>query len=441
MTWQDERSRWQPRMKVERDSVTGVFRATLTIHDQFRQVAGQWASVVEDWGDPGLAGFSDGVLTLRAHRIYAAEDGKRRWLPRAAHPDQWVEFGRPQFWTGASWQNLPLGGRVRHGNRLVWNRTHFAFVVTATWKKLALAIRLKDATAARRIRWPVNLHNLAWDNWTLKSNGSVVGTIRRPRIMAAGGEELEDPRSLNVQYSGGYVEFTADLSGLPYPIDIANTEFSTQPGSEGKDTFLRSDKQHAANQGALDLMICDSDGIFKTLIEFDCSSLDDADTCNSATLYLYKWQTDAFTDTITVYSIAVGNAAWPEGDKSNEEGVAGDCCWDYLDQDPEGETSWAGAAGLATSGTDFEADSIGTPSYPSGDEGTEFSGALTAARVEGWFGEPNTNYGILLLAGSTDALKLCTGDHATAGYRPKLVIDYTPGAPPAGNPWYYYAQM
>jgi hypothetical protein len=50
--------------------------------------------------------------------------------------------------------------------------------------------------------------------------------------------------------------------------------------------------------------------------------------------------------------------------------------------------------------------------------------SLTAARVQGWFGATNTNYGLLLIPNNY-VNGICSSDHATAAYRPKLTVDYT----------------
>jgi hypothetical protein len=169
----------------------------------------------------------------------------------------------------------------------------------------------------------------------------------------------------------------------------------------------------------------------KELYEFDASSIADTATCDSATLYVYKavqsGTSEAFT--ITLYSIASGNAAWTEGTKSYAAAGSGEPCWNALASDGAGgvTTAWAGSAGLSTSGTDYEASSLGSFNGNKNDvAGTEYSTALTPSRVEGWFGATNTNYGLLATL-SGNAEDLATSDHATTGYRPKLVVVYTEG--------------
>ena len=207
-----------------------------------------------------------------------------------------------------------------------------------------------------------------------------------------------------------------------FPIVIDPTLTLQPDATAGKDTRLNIGLP-SNNFGTNNMLLAAGT---KGLIEFDCSSIPSDATCDDATFYGYQVNTGtALAFTITIYSIAVGNAAWPEGTKNNAAGVAGDSCWNYLDQATGTETAWAGSAGLATSGTDYEASSIGSFSGNRSDpDGTEYSTLLTAARVAGWFGVSNTNYGMLLTY-SAGLGNLGSSDHTTAGYRPKLVVNYT----------------
>lgn len=167
----------------------------------------------------------------------------------------------------------------------------------------------------------------------------------------------------------------------------------------------------------------------KVLIQFDLSAIPADATCNSATLYLYKGSGGGSTAvTSTIYPIASGNAGWPAGNKTPGTGVAGDCCWNYREQTAGSETAWAGSAGLSTAGTDYVNTSIGSWSFNSADaNGTEYAISLDTAAVEGWFGASNSNYGMLILSSATGG-EICSAQHTTTGWRPKLVVDYTEAA-------------
>ncbi len=181
------------------------------------------------------------------------------------------------------------------------------------------------------------------------------------------------------------------------------------------------------NRGANDTLNTDVDG--KGLIEFDCSSIPATATCDDATMYLYHSNTGtAQAFILTAYSIATGNAAWIAGTTNSFTAAAGESCWNALAADGAGgvTTAWAGSAGLSTVTTDYETPELGHVHCDRGDAaGTEYAIALTAARVQGWFGASNTNYGMLITNTAWGAVSVASYNHATAGYRPKLVVNYT----------------
>lgn len=202
--------------------------------------------------------------------------------------------------------------------------------------------------------------------------------------------------------------------------------FDSQPGATGKDTWLKQTDSDANYGASGQLMTYEWSGASRRpLIEIDCSSIPGDATCDDATLYLYAVGPPSDSETLTIHSIASGNAAWQAGSQDGTTGGTGDCCWDYLDQDAS-PTSWAGSAGLSTSGTDYESTAIGTIAVV-GDEvqGDEWSTTLTASRVEGWFGSSNTNYGIRIQGSTNRYVYICASEFTTSTYRPRLVVNYT----------------
>lgn len=234
------------------------------------------------------------------------------------------------------------------------------------------------------------------------------------------------------------------LQSAQYPVTVDPTLTDGYGGdiTTSKDTAVNSAAATYNYGSNVTALICDSFGTKKGLFFFDLSSISGDATCNSATLSIFKAAAagGSVAGAVYAYAIASGNADWPEGSKTGSAGGAGECCWNYYDQTSGSETAWAGSAGLSTSGTDYEASSIGNQACNYSDAiGTEYAISLTAARVEDWFGASNTNYGVLLTnAGRLDLAGL--SDNATTGYRPKLVVDYTPPAV-SGSPWYAYAQQ
>jgi len=265
-----------------------------------------------------------------------------------------------------------------------------------------------------------------------EATGEVLWYADAPLATDADGETVTAQYEVRRQGGGYFITVRVPrewLLSAAYPV-VVDPTFTD---GYGGDVATYKDTQVNSNYTTRNYGTSESIGVYrnaiKGLLEFDLSSIDGAATCDSATLYLYAYAaTTAEAWTAYAWSIASGNDGWPEGNDNGADGGAGDCCWDHYNQDPGGETNWAGSAGLSTATTDYETPSIGTFSGDRSDAaGTEYAVSLTAARVEGWFDSPNTNYGVMLWANSASyrTQGLCSSDHATTGYRPKLVVTYT----------------
>jgi len=218
----------------------------------------------------------------------------------------------------------------------------------------------------------------------------------------------------------------AGLSGLSGLSGIAGGASPVSVNlSASKDTQVRAAGSEARNFGTSTLFLDGS--VEKMLVQFDMSSIPASAVCNAATLKLYHGGVGgAAAFTLTVRAIASGNNGWPEGTKNNATGGAGDSCWNFKEQTPGLEVAWAGSGGLSTSGTDYEADVLGTVVGNRADAiGTEYSISLTTSRIQAMFGAGGTNYGFLIFP-STNTLGIASRNHATAAYRPVLAITYTP---------------
>src|SRR5687768_896211 len=82
---------------VERDNVSGLYRALLSIHDQHVQEAGQWVDVTEDFVVDGAEGFALRARSRLRHQLRLANDGSRLWFPRNGVNGESVTLGRPSF--------------------------------------------------------------------------------------------------------------------------------------------------------------------------------------------------------------------------------------------------------------------------------------------------------------------------------------------------------
>ena len=206
------------------------------------------------------------------------------------------------------------------------------------------------------------------------------------------------------------------------------TVLTLQPGAaDGIDTSVNSGGA-TYNYGVNVWLLNGS--AYKGLIRFDLSSILASEQCLSAVLSLFMASNGAAQAfTLTAYAVAIGNAAWIEGTKNGAQAGAGEPCWNALAANGSGgvTTAWAGSAGLATAGTDYESGALGSASGNRSDaNGTEYAISLSRARIQKMFGGATYNYGLLIVP-SAGCGGIGSSDNATAAYRPKLVVaHYTP---------------
>lgn len=168
----------------------------------------------------------------------------------------------------------------------------------------------------------------------------------------------------------------------------------------------------------------------RALMEFNLSSIPASATVLDATLYLYHSrgpEGNGTVGTIYIYSISAANKGWVAGTKDLEQAGPGEACWGALASNGNNgvQKAWAGSAGLSTSGVDFEPNAIGSFVFDEGSPiGTEYAIPLNKARVQGWLGPNNTNYGIVFFTNAFTG-HVAQSSHSTTQLRPKLVVHYT----------------
>jgi hypothetical protein len=437
VAWIEQTARRTQKAKIYQDSADPARqRAEFTISDRHYHDGAAWQDVDDAFVTGTVTGFAHKCEAVR-HAIHIGATGTRRWCPRRDHPDEYVEFGRLQSWSGTAWGNVNLGTPTRTGNKITWSTTAFDLSLTNTWHRIKIEAKLKTEAARRRLRWAVSLHGLTWDNWTLvsASDSTIVGTIDKPTAWDATATRDEPNVTITTTYSGGYVEFGGDLAGKTLPITIDPT-FTDGYGGDANtafDTWMNSGNP-GTSVGGDDTMYVKGDLSYRSLLKFTLSSLSDY-TINAANLYL--------TD-ISGY----GKATAIHRILSANSGMTEDACWNYKDGESGGHR-WAGDtgadggadAGCTVSGTDYASTVMGTAS-PHDPFTTPSERNCTLDLTE--FGSMiAANYGMHLYAteGTWQTVGFATSDHATTGYRPKLVVDYTAGGGSTGNPHYAYAQQ
>lgn len=174
----------------------------------------------------------------------------------------------------------------------------------------------------------------------------------------------------------------------------------------GKDNFIEQATPTSNNGTATTLDVIMTGGATprRGLLEFDITSIPSGSTVTSATLSLFT--SNGLTNVNT--SIHRVTQAWTEAGST----------WNKYD----GITDWTSAGG----DYDATADANATPSSTAAGTQTDFD---IKALVQEWV-DGTANYGMLVKitteSGNTTGHQFASSDNATAGYRPKLVVNYSP---------------
>ena len=199
--------------------------------------------------------------------------------------------------------------------------------------------------------------------------------------------------------SAGIVRLGAPI----YDLTKGPTTLVLQPGAAGKDTFIEGDGGHQShNQGGSPLLKTDSETgkPYRTLLQFDLSSLSPAAHIQSAMLELDVELSNGSADIVKVHPLTQD---WTEDDAT----------WlEYNGDDP-----WATAGGDydATIGASFLVDSTGWKIVD------------VAAIAQRWVDGSKPNYGLILLsspAAGDKAKHYRSSDHTMTTQHPKLTITY-----------------
>lgn len=399
-----------------RDAQTGLYRAEITIHDQRYDTGSGLATVVEALEADGTEGFALRANRLR-HAVRLANDGTRRWYPRRNVPTEYVEFGRPEYWTGAAWQPLVLGTPVQPDpGSLLWVKPAYALQLTLGWRRLKMDLRLKTSAAARRVRWPVSLTGLGWSDWSLLGqDGTTVGRIDRPTAEDANGVAVP----LTVQYAGGYVSVLADLTGVTYPVVIDPTLISTL-NTGGDDGWWRTNPSNAFVNNEAQLAVGNNAALGawdlrNDFLRFASVTIPAGATIGTATLKRTGRYTESGKNVIA--RIAAAKAANPAAPTTVAEctgptRTTATVAWNFAATVQNTQYTSSDIAAIIQ-------ELVNTYSYGSG-----------AAMV--LYHEDNgTNNDI-----ANNRLYFYAAEATTESYRPILTIEYT-----AGNPYYAYAQQ
>lgn len=392
----------------------------------YRDEGGVLRPIANDWQDSGITERPH-IITAAPLMVSVAPDGMRRLHP-TRELDRYAEFGAPFIKIGGVWQKAPLGSPDRSAGRLQWTTANANMYVDFAGHYVKLAILLKGGFVPEdgQFAFPVGLSGLTRQGSNLLADGVPVMHLRRPVVYDFDNEEDTRPIAHEFVRLGGqdYVLFTLpDLTGMARP--LVDPTLTLQPdATAGLDTWVVESPADSNNGTDANLWVRGAAGVRRnSFIKFDVSSIAGA-TVDSATLSLWNAETRPSGQVVVFHSILAANSAWTEGGATWDYAVASTTRW-AGDSGADGGTD----AGCSVSGTDYNATQLGSFSYVGGTAiDTEWPATLNTAQVQAWV--DGSNYG--LIAVSSGILSMHSSDAATAGLRPKLVIEYTA---PAAAGW------
>jgi len=426
MAWVEDTGKRSANAKHFYDASTGKWRADFTIHHQHFHDGAAWQDVDESIVDDGVGGFAKKCDKTR-HQFRVASAGAYRWYPRRNVSTEYVDITAIQYWRttgGGSWRALNLPAAVWKSQGAEWDMTDVYASITNTWHRIKSEFILKTSAAPTRLRFAISFTGLTYSHstgdLTSTTDGLVWGRIDKPTAKDANGADVP----VTATYDGTYIEWSANVTGATYPITVdptftdgyggdATTYFDCYTYIAGADADKSIDT-HIEIRGT-------GAGTSNGLIKFTLSALAGV-TTTSRTLSLFSSTQDWSNLTVNVYRILVANSGWTE--------VA---CWNHADGSALHLVHWAGDAatdggtdaGCSVSGTDYSSTSMGSWSHTSGAAvGTQYDVALGQTEFEAMV---SANYGLALIGGSDALNRYASSDHATTGYRPKLVVEYTAG--------------
>lgn len=433
---------------VERDPAWGPgrYRYTATIHDQHYHDGAQWQAVDESLSDDTAEGFTK-ACTKTAHILRVGNGGTRRWYPRRNVPTEYVDITAIEYWRttgGGSWRALNLPTPVWRAQGADWDLANLSASLTNTWRQVKAAFVLKDSTAPTRLRFALTLTGLTLGaDWSLTSaaDGTVVGQIDPPTAWyGATTEAMGAPLPITATYTGGYVEWAVNTTGATFPVyvDPTLTDGSGSTPNSATDTYLNAWSATTNYGTGVSFQVRADSGVhtYPGLMKFDLSGISAGATCDDAHLTLTNVYALSLGTTYTIVGFAVksANSGW------TEDGAT----WNTKD----GTNNWAGdatAKGCSVSGTDYDSTTLWSDNWTRPPDGANTSHTINVTAggksvIAGYFGGA---FSVLLQQDVDQSLFFHSAENGTAGYCPKLEVDYTAAGGTTAVPVFlhHYAMM
>ena len=387
-------------------------RATFHVAPIAYRAAGAYHRIQTAWLDAESETFHH-IVTAAPMWTAVAGDGTRRIYP-TRELDRYVEVSPPMRWNGGP-QPLSWGEAQRQGRRLRWSRPEADLTVDMLGHALKVEMSLQNAGEGQQFAFATATAGLGRAGPAYVVGGRSV--MRRRPFVVIDRDNLSDrrPARSSVRNHQGqlYVVVTLpDLAGMSSP--VLDPTYESQPdATAGKDAPI-SQAQPTNNYETLAEMRTgeqnNAASLWRSLIEFDLSSIPSSAIVSSATLSLWLISANLSDNgrTCSVYRL---NEAWTESQVTWNNRQTG--------------TAWT-TAGAAD---DAEASAIANKALAAAEAAGEKQFTLDTASVQEWIDGTKVNNGMLLYVDTEvdDCFRWDTSDSVTAGERPKLTIEYTLG--------------
>lgn len=374
----------------------------------YQETDGSWHPADENWQTDGLDGSVLKNDKLN-HKVRLNGKGGRTWYPRRNVNTEYMTFGVPQYWNGKRWANFSFSGWSVEGKTITLNtRQGVTILVHNRWDGIKIDWVLNNATAPSRMRYPVSLTGITYvDGIIYGADGAQLGRLTPTTATDANGAELVCSGS----YSGGYVEFQADVSSATFPVTI-DPDFSVDSAdgwitSYSKTNWAdsRTDGKSIDTTGTL-LVIRERYAVnplygkYRSYLLFDTSAIGAGSTVTQVNLKTYVTRAAAKP----VYII---------------------------------KQDWSSQNPLSTANMDTAFQNTLSSDKDSATFDFSTKGAITSGNLStAWVSKTGTTYYSLIIdddydnVESTDNtyIEIASQAHATESYRPVLTVTYTAAA-------------
>ena len=396
--------------------------------------AGRLKRIVATWADSGVTARPH-IVTASQMMVSVGDDGLRRIHP-TREADRYMEIGAPYVKVAGVWQKVGFTGATRTANSITWHRPQADLCIThgGHFVKLDLELLGGYVPEQGRVAFPVGLTGLTRSGGNILADDKTVALLRAPVVQDAG-NPMGDTRPIAYEFTTlvgqPYLVMTLpSLMGMSRPV-IDPTLVLQPDAAAGIDTQLFRGNDAGQDDTPYPTVTSSAFGqntnvwCQHALIKFDLTGIPVGATVSTVTFYLYRANANTEWDSAAYdfwYRVLVANSAWTEAQAT----------WKHCKKDTNAH--WAGDAGAdggvdagcSQSGTDYDSTELGHITVPADDAsptGTEYSCAFNLTE----FAEMQVaNYGMLGCGSrALNYHSMCLSDHATAGYRPKLVVDYT----------------